>query len=98
MTSSVSGNFVDRACFRILILSCGVWSAKVHWRMSLSRVVVTQLVTHIEAQVSRRIIVAYHGAYSKMERSVCMPLAVWLLTAGLLIPIFFAISASDRSA
>src|SRR6266516_3654514 len=43
--ASVSGDLVSRACFRILFLSCDVWSGDVHGRMSLSRAVVTQLVT-----------------------------------------------------
>ena len=47
VTSSVSGNVVGRSCFRILGLSCGVWSADVHGRMSLSRAVVTYLVTRL---------------------------------------------------
>jgi hypothetical protein len=42
----VSGNAIDRSCFHILAVNCGVWSADVHGRMPLSRTVVTQLVTH----------------------------------------------------
>ncbi len=44
-TSSVSGNAIGRSCFRILAVSCGVWSADVHGSMPPSRTVVTQLVT-----------------------------------------------------
>ncbi len=47
--ASVSGNFVGCSCFRILALSCGVWSVDVHGRISPSRAVVTRLVTHAGA-------------------------------------------------
>lgn len=46
VTSSVSGNVVGCSCFRILFMSCDVWSAHVHGRMPPSRAVVTRLVTH----------------------------------------------------
>ena len=45
VTSSVSGNAVFRPGFRILVMSCDVWSADVHRRTSLWGAVVTQLVT-----------------------------------------------------
>jgi hypothetical protein len=51
MTSSVSGNVIECSCFRILAVSCGVWSADVHGRMPQSRAVVTRLVTHIGTRV-----------------------------------------------
>ncbi len=46
-TSSSSGNAIGRSYFRILGVNCGEWSADVHGRMSLSRAVVTQLVTRL---------------------------------------------------
>ena len=53
VTPSVSGNDIGRSCFRILDLSCGELSTDVHERMSMSRAVVTQLVTpDIAAPVS----------------------------------------------
>ena len=45
-----SGNVVRRACFRILFLSCDVWSADVHGTMSLSRAIVTRSVTHLDLE------------------------------------------------
>jgi hypothetical protein len=42
---SVSGNFVGRACFRILTMTCGEWSARVRWCLPTSAAIVTQLVT-----------------------------------------------------
>ena len=36
-----------RSCFRILTLSCDVWSADVHGRTPPSKAVLTRLVTHI---------------------------------------------------
>jgi hypothetical protein len=44
-TASVSGNSVDRPCFRILFLICDVSSAGIHGRLSRSAAIVTQLVT-----------------------------------------------------
>src|SRR5271169_30010 len=40
--SSVPWNVVECSCFRILIVSCGVWSANVHGRTPLWRAVVTR--------------------------------------------------------
>jgi hypothetical protein len=45
--ASALGNAVWCSCFRIVLMSCGVWSADVHGRLSPSRVVVTQLVTRL---------------------------------------------------
>jgi hypothetical protein len=44
-TSSLSGNIAGCSSFRILLTSCGVWSADVHRRGPPSRAVVTRLVT-----------------------------------------------------
>ena len=52
MTSSVSGNDIGRSCFRILMMSCDLWSADVHGRTAPSKVVVTRVVTHIQAHGS----------------------------------------------
>jgi hypothetical protein len=52
VTSSVPGKVIRRACFRILLLSCDVWSADVHECMLLSRAVVTRLVTHADLKPS----------------------------------------------
>jgi hypothetical protein len=52
VTSSVSGNFVNRLCFRILFLSCDVSSAGVHGRLSRSAAIVTQLVTRSSVSMS----------------------------------------------
>ena len=46
-TSSLSGNFFNRSCFRISGLTCGEWSARVRWRPSLSTAIVTQLGTRL---------------------------------------------------
>ena len=51
MTSSVSGNDIGRARFRIFFLSCCTWCTIVRWRPSLSAVIVTQLVTRLQALV-----------------------------------------------
>lgn len=53
-TFSVSGNAVRRACFRILVLICDVWSAGADVHMPLSRAVVTRLVPHLDPRVIRR--------------------------------------------
>jgi len=55
-TSSVSGNVVGCSCFRILLMTCCVWSADVHGRMPPAAVV-TQLVTRTGTQASSRITV-----------------------------------------
>ena len=47
LISSVSGNDIGRSCFRILTLSCDVWSADVRGCTPPSKAVVTRLVTHI---------------------------------------------------
>jgi hypothetical protein len=44
---SVSGNVVGCSCFRILLMSCGVWSSDVHGRIPPWSAVVTRLVTHL---------------------------------------------------
>ena len=46
-TSSLSGKFAKRSCFRFLITACGYWSTHVHWCPSLSAAIVTQLVTRL---------------------------------------------------
>ena len=51
VTSSVSGNDIGRARFRIFFLSCCTWCTIVRWRPSLSAVIVTQLVTRLQALV-----------------------------------------------
>jgi hypothetical protein len=57
--SSVSGNAIGRFCFRILTLNCDVRSADVDGRTSLSRAVVTQLVTrHPVAEWYDRLLVS----------------------------------------
>jgi hypothetical protein len=45
VTSSAPGNIVRRSCFRILLMSCAVWSTGVHRCTLLPRAVVTHLVT-----------------------------------------------------
>ena len=52
MISSVSGNSVNRPCFRILLVSCDVSSTDVHWRLSSSAAIVTQLVTRSSVSMS----------------------------------------------
>jgi len=47
VTSSVSGKFAKRSCFRFLVTTCGYWSMRVHWCPSLSAAIVTQLVTRL---------------------------------------------------
>ena len=46
VTSSVSGNFVGRACFHILAMTCYEWSVCVHWRLPPSAAMVTQLLAY----------------------------------------------------
>ena len=46
-TSSLSGKFAKRSCFRFVITACGYWSTHVHWCPSLSAAIVTQLVTRL---------------------------------------------------
>ena len=61
-------NVVRRVCFRILFLSCVVWSADVHGRMPLSRAVVTRLVTHLVSSHPSRSLV--HAGCTARQRYV----------------------------
>jgi hypothetical protein len=51
-TSSLSGKFCKRSCFRIFTVSCRMWSAFVRWHPSPSAAIVTQLVTRLRAHGS----------------------------------------------
>ena len=79
VTSSVSGNGIDRSCFRILLMSCGVWSADVHGRMSLSRTVVTRLVTHLGPRVCPGSQSAWRAGPRLVRRFADVGLSAWEL-------------------
>jgi hypothetical protein len=52
-TSSVSGNFHRRLCFRISAMTCYKWSARIRWRLWPSAAIVTQLVTRLLVSMLR---------------------------------------------
>jgi hypothetical protein len=63
VTSSVSGNGIDRSCFRIVMMRCGKCSAHVRWGPLLSAVVVNHLVTR--PQVASLVSAASHQGGSQ---------------------------------
>ena len=63
VTSSVSGNGIDRSCFRIVMMRCGKCSAHVRRGPLLSAVIVTHLVT--QPQVASLVSAASHQGGSQ---------------------------------
>jgi hypothetical protein len=53
MIASVSENVVVCSCFRILLTTCGEWSAHVRWCPLPSATIVTQLVTRSPVSIAR---------------------------------------------
>lgn len=76
VTSSVSGNFFRRSCFRISALTCCEWSTHVRWCLSPSAAIVTQLVTRPPVNMSHATHVLEALSYSAMIATPAGPRAV----------------------
>ena len=80
LTFSVSGKLVNRPCFRILSLSCDVSSASVHWRLSRSAAIVTQLVTRSPVSTASKVLVITIHSCTGLDVHRCIYSAAGSLT------------------